>query len=381
MDISLSKEQAAFQQRFREWLDAALVQHGPAPSNEAEAFAHEARWERRLHSGGWSGIAWPRDYGGRGHGIVEHYLVMEALGSAMAPEGINNIGRELVGPIILAAGTEQQKRRFIPEIVSCSEIWCQGFSEPGSGSDLASVSTRAMRNGNAWRINGQKVWTSYAQYSQWCILLARTDTDAPKHKGLTLFLVPMNATGLDCRPIRQITGKETFCEVFLKDVEIADEYRLGPVNEGWQVANRVLAFERGTTRLYRQARFASELRDMIRLLGDSAAPEVIGRLHARLEVLRAHNLRIVSQVAAGFAIGPEASLQKLSWSELHIDMMRDAQEMAGPAFLADDCWKPYRHAYLQAQAETIYAGSTEVQLSIIADRVLDLPRLIQGKAA
>lgn len=379
MDISLSKEQTAFQKRFREWLGTALVEHGPAPLKEAEAFAHEARWERLLHSGGWSGIAWPREYGGRGHGIVEHYLVMEALGAAMAPEGINNIGRELVGPIILAAGTEQQKRRFIPEIVSCSEIWCQGFSEPGSGSDLASVSTRAVRNDDVWRINGQKVWTSYAQYSQWCILLARTDPDAPKHKGLTLFLVPMNAAGLDCRPIRQITGKETFCEVFLKDVEVADEYRLGPVNEGWQVANRVLAFERGTTRLYRQARFASELRDMIRLLGNNAEPQMIGRLHARLEVLRAHNLRIVSQVAAGFAIGPEASLQKLSWSVLHIDMLRDAQEMAGSAFLADDSWKQYRHAYLQAQAETIYAGSTEVQLSIIADRVLDLPRPALGK--
>jgi alkylation response protein AidB-like acyl-CoA dehydrogenase len=381
MDISLTQEQAAFQQRFRDWLDAALKAHGPAPLQEAEAFAHEERWERLLHSGGWSGIAWPREYGGRGLGIVEHYLVMEALGAAMAPEGVNNIGRELVGPIILAAGTEQQKLRFLPEIVSCSEIWCQGFSEPGSGSDLASVSTRATRNADGWRINGQKVWTSYAQYSQWCILLARTDPDAPKHKGLTLFLVPMNTPGLECRPIRQITGKQTFCEVFLKDVEIADGCRLGPVNEGWQVANRVLAFERGTTRLYRQARFASELQDMIRLLGDSATPGVIGRLHARLEVLRAHNLRIVSQVAAGFAIGPEASLQKLSWSELHIDMMREAQDMAGPAFLADDSWKPYRHAYLQSQAETIYAGSTEVQLSIIADRVLDLPRPASGKPA
>tara|TARA_R110002020_G_scaffold459632_1_gene677736 strand:- start:18150 stop:19295 length:1146 start_codon:yes stop_codon:yes gene_type:complete len=378
MDIALSPSQLELQRRFRDWLGPALDTHGPAPRDEAAAFAHEAAWERRLHDGGWSGLAWPEAYGGRGMGIIEHYLVMEALGAAGAPEGINNIGRELVGPVILAAGTEEQKQRFIPNIVSCVEIWCQGFSEPGAGSDLASVSTRAARTDDGWRISGQKVWTSYAQYSQWCILLARTDAQAPRHKGLTLFLVPMDAAGLECRPIRQITGKQTFCEVFLNDVPVPDSFRLGPVNEGWQVANRVLAFERGTTRLYRQARFARELREIRRLLGPRADSLLLGRLHARLEILRAHNLRIVSRVAAGLPIGPEASLQKLSWSELHIDMMRDAQEMAGPAFLADDAWKPYRHAYLQAQAETIYAGSTEVQLSIIADRLLELPRSKRG---
>ncbi|MGR3493656.1 acyl-CoA dehydrogenase family protein [Citreimonas sp.] len=399
MELTLTPNQVAFRDRLRGWLPGALADHAraadkarrdheavqgtPPTGHDAEAldFAAEIAWERRLHDAGWSGLHWPEDYGGRGLGITEHYLAMSELGAAMAPEGANNIGRELVGPILLARGSEDQKRRFVPRIVACDDIWCQGFSEPQAGSDLAGVRTRARRDGDTWRIEGQKVWTSYAQHAQWCILIARTDTDAPKHKGLTLFLVPMDAPGLTCRPIRQITGKHTFNELFLDDVAVTDDLRLGPVDEGWSVAMGVLAFERGTTRLYRQARFAEELRRMTALLGDRADPARIGRLHARLEVLRAHNLRIVSRVSAGERIGAEASLQKLAWSELHMDMLRDAQEMAGTDFLAHEDWAGFRYAYLQAQAETVYAGSTEVQLTILADRILNLPREPRGDMA
>ncbi|WP_237065388.1 acyl-CoA dehydrogenase family protein [Loktanella sp. M215] len=389
MKIFLTPDQTALRDRLRRWLPGALSDHAAEatalPSNpvdkERAEFVAEIAWEQRLHAAGFGSLHWPREYGGQGLGITEHYLAMGELGAAMAPEGANNIGRELVGPILLARGSPDQKARFVPRIAACTDIWCQGFSETEAGSDLANVRTRAKVDGDGWRISGQKVWTTNAQYADWCILLARTNPDAARHKGLTLFLVPMKSEGLQVRPIRQITGKQTFNEVFLDDVAVSDSQRLGPVDEGWAVAMGVLAFERGTTRLYRQARFAAELDRMIALLGQDADPALIGRMHARLEVLRAHNLRIVSRVAAGHAIGAEASLQKVLWSELHIDMMRMAQDMAGPSFLASPDWTAFRQVYLKSQAETIYAGSTEVQLTIIADRILELPREPRAGAA
>ena len=377
MRLDLTDAQKALAARIDAWLPGALEGHRadwPDAADEDRAFAAEIAWERTLHDAGWAAMHWPEAYGGRGLGIVEHHLVMRALGAAMAPEGANNIGRELAGPIILARGTEAQKRRFLPRIAACAEVWCQGFSETEAGSDLAALRTRAVRDGDGWRIDGHKVWTSYARHAQWCLLIARTDGSAKPHAGLTLFLVPMDAPGLAVTPIRQITGKHTFNEVALDGVTVGDDLRLGPVDAGWDVAMGVLAFERGTTRLYRQARFAAELREMARLLGPDAEPERIGRLHARLSVLEAQNWRIVSRVAAGERIGAEASLQKLAWSELHMDMLREAQALAGPAFLTDPDWAPLRHAYLQAQAETVYAGSSEVQRGIIADRILHLPR-------
>ena len=384
MDIAFTPEQDAYRARLREWLDDNYDPHWDGdhfrgPRDEAQNFALQADWERKLHAGGYNGIHWPKQYGGQGLTIVEHFIVMEELGRLAAPEGINSIGRELVGPILLDAGTEGQKARFVPRILSLEDIWCQGFSEPNAGSDLASVTTHARRDNEGWVIDGQKVWTSYAQFSDWCILLARTDRDAPKHKGLTLFLVPTDTPGLVIRPLRQMTARQEFNELFLDGVRIPDDYRLGPVNEGWQVTNRVLAFERGTTRLYRQARFANELRALAAraerseaAAGDEAV--TFGRLHAGLQVLRQHNLRIVSRVAAGAKIGPEASLQKLAWSHLHQDIMRAAGDVLGEAFLTEPAAERFRETYLQSRAETIYAGTSEVQRSIIADRVLNLPR-------
>ena len=377
MKLAFTPAQTALAARLRDWLPGALAAHladSADATTEAAAFAAEIAWEKRLHASGWAGVHWPVAYGGQGLGLTEHYLAMVELGAAMAPEGANNIGRELVGPIVLAHGTPAQKAQALPRILSCDDIWCQGFSEPGAGSDLANVATRARRTGGAWVINGQKVWTTNAQHANWCILLARTDPDAARHRGLTLFMVPMDSPGITVRPIRQITGKHTFNEVFFDDVTIKDSLRLGPVDDGWRVAMGVLTFERGTTRLYRQARFAAELKRMIAVLGTQADAATLGRLHARLEVLRAHNLRLVSRIAAGQDMGAEASLQKIAWSELHVDMLRAAQDMAGAAFLAAPEWAFFRDAYLKAQAETIYAGSTEVQLTIIADRILGLPR-------
>ncbi|WP_417683766.1 acyl-CoA dehydrogenase family protein [Roseibium sp.] len=385
MDLNLTPEQLAFRADLRGWLADNLAPDWDGdryrgPTDDGENFSLQHAWERRLHEGGYSGLHWPTAYGGRGKGIVEYFILMEELGRVAAPEGINSIGRELVGPVILDAGTEEQKQRFVPRIIAAEDIWCQGFSEPNSGSDLASVQTFARRDGEDWVINGQKVWTSYAQFSNWCILLCRTDRSQPKHKGMTLFLVPTDQQGLDVRSLRQITGRQEFNELFLTDMRVPDSLRLGPVNEGWQVANRVLAFERGTTRLYRQARFAHELNALARLVLDGAGNpmaekvRILGRLHARLEILRLHNLRIVSRIASGQAIGPEASLQKLSWSTLHQEIMADAGELLGEAFLEHPAAERFRETYLQARAETIYAGTSEIQRSIIADRVLNLPR-------
>lgn len=385
LDISFTAGQEQFRGRFRGWIADTLDPRWDGdrfrgPTDDAENFDLQRSWERALHDGGYSGIHWPKAYGGQGLGIIEYFIVMEELGRVAAPEGINSIGRELVGPILLDSGSEEQKQRFVPRILSVQDIWCQGFSEPNAGSDLASVQTFARREGDDWVINGQKVWTSYAQFSNWCILLARTDRDAPKHKGLTLFLVPTDHKGLTIRSLRQITGRREFNELFLDDMRIPDSLRLGAINEGWQVTNRVLAFERGTTRLYRQARFAHELKALAHLAssaaGDAAADTalIVGRLHARLERLRMHNLRIVSRIAAGEAIGPEASLQKLAWSHLHQDMMADAGELLGEAFLNHPAAERFRETYLQSRAETIYAGTSEIQRSIIADRVLNLPR-------
>ncbi len=381
MDIRFTPEQETYRREVRAWIEANLPRT-PRPEDDDEDARWQADWERKLYAAGYSGVAWPKDYGGQGLTIADHYIVQEELGRAMAPEGINNIGRELVGPIILAIGTEEQKRHYVPRLLRLDDIWCQGFSEPNAGSDLASLQTRAERDGDAWVVSGQKVWTSYARHSNWCILLARTDRAAPKHKGITLFLMPMDLPGVTVRPLRQITGRSDFNELFLDQVRIPDSLRLGGVNEGWQVANGVLGFERATTRLYRQARFMRELRNLIALvervrperLQDSGFRRRIAEMYAELEVVRILNLKVVSRIGAGARIGPEASLQKLVWSEAHQRLAALAADLLGEDLLAHEDAAHFRYVWFQSRAETIYAGTSEIQRNIIADRVLALPR-------
>jgi alkylation response protein AidB-like acyl-CoA dehydrogenase len=387
MDIRFSDAQEVYRQEFRRWLDANLTDDWDGtrfrgPDDDNANFRLQRDWERRLYAAGYGGIAWPKDYGGQGLTLVEHYVVFEELGRRAAPEGINNIGRELVGPILLAVGDEAQKRSYIPRLLSLDDIWCQGFSEPNAGSDLASLQTRAERDGDAWRITGQKLWTSYARFANWCILLARTDRSAPKHRGITLFLMPMDASGITIRPLRQITGRREFNELFLDGVTVLDTLRLGAVNDGWRVATGVLGFERATNRLYRHARFVHELNALIALarttdaqkLADPTVRRRLAALHAELEIVRLLNLRIVSRIANGARIGPEASLQKLAWSEAHQRLAALAVDLLGEAFIADPAAERFRDIYLQSRAETIYAGTSEIQRTIIADRILGLPR-------
>ncbi len=391
MDLTFTAAQQKLRGEVRAWLASNLpkdwdARGGALPQDEDEAAQFLIGWERRLHAAGYAGMAVAKAYGGQGQSIVEHFIVAEELGRRAAPEGINSIGRELVVPLLLAAGTEDQRRRFIPEIVACREIWCQGFSEPEAGSDLASVRTNAKRKDGGWRINGQKLWTSFARHAQWCLLLARTSVEASKHQGLTLFLMPMTEPGITVRPLGQMTGRSEFNELFLDDVFVSEDRVVGQVGHGWTVAGAVLTTERGTNRIYRQARFMNELRALVELaseegrnsFADGAIRQKLGALCAELEILRYHYLKMVSRVLNGDAIGAESSIVKLFWSELHQRLTALALDILGSQIAA--VHEPgsrrarFQDLYLQSRGETIYAGTSQIQRSIIADRVLKLPR-------
>jgi alkylation response protein AidB-like acyl-CoA dehydrogenase len=391
MNLAFTAAQQELRSEVRAWLLNNLPEDwdacgGALRLDEDEAAQFLIGWERQLHAAGYVGMAVAKAYGGQGRTILEHFIVSEELGRRAAPEGINSIGRELVVPIILAAGTEQQKRRFVPEILACREIWCQGFSEPEAGSDLAAVRTTARQVEGGWRISGQKVWTSFARYAQWCLLLARTDSEISKHQGLTLFLMPMTEPGVTVRPLGQITGRAEFNELFLDDVVIPDENIVGEIGHGWKVAGRVLTTERATNRIYRQARFVNELQALVELarqgeqnaFTNGAVRQKLGAVWAELEILRYHNLKIVSRVLNGETIGPESSILKLFWSKAHQRLASLALDILGPSIAAGHApgsgHARFQDLYLQTRGETIYAGTTEIQRGIIADRVLNLPR-------
>lgn len=387
MDIAFTPEQTAFRRKFRRWLEENLAPDwgGPrftGPDDEGANAALQKAWEQRLYAAGYQGVHWPKAYGGQGLTMLEHLIVNEELGRASAPEGINTMGKELVGPIILKLGSEEQKRHYIPRILRLDDIWCQGFSEPDAGSDLAAVRTRAVRDGDNWVINGQKLWTSFARYADKCILLARTDPDAPKHKGLTLFLVDIRSPGIEIRPLRQITGRAEFNEVFLENVRVPADGHLGAVNGGWHAAVGVLSFERATNRLYRQQRFVAEFRQLATSLArrpdkanDAYFRQKLGQLFAELEMLRLLNLKTASRLVNGREIGAEASIIKLFWSEMHQRITQFASDIFAEDFvLSEPEAERFRFLYLNARAETIYAGTSEVQRNIIAERMLQLGR-------
>jgi alkylation response protein AidB-like acyl-CoA dehydrogenase len=387
MDIAFTPEQDVFRHKFRHWLAENLASDwgGPrytGPDDDHENAALQRDWERKLYAAGYQGLHWPKEYGGQGMTLVEHLIVNEELGRVSAPEGINTMGKELVGPILLKLGTEEQKKHYIPRILNVDDIWCQGFSEPDAGSDLAGLRTRAELDGDHWVINGQKVWTSFAHQANMCILLARTDPDAPKHKGLTLFMVDVKSPGIDVRPLRQITGRTEFNEVFFDNVRVPAGRNLGAVNDGWNAAVGVLGFERATARLYRQARFLAEFQQLVGSL--SKRPEKasnpwfrqnVGKLYSELQMLRLLNLKTASRVVNGKGIGSEASIIKLFWSELHQRISEFSTEVFGEEFvLGDPEAERFRFLYLHTRADTILAGTSEIQRNIIAERMLALGR-------
>lgn len=392
MDLSELQEMGDYRRKVRAAIAAIMPDEWGgsflALGDEAENIRFQRDWDARLAEAGLRGVAWPAAYGGQGFTLLEHFVVSEELGRAAAPEGINVVGTELAAPILLAAGTEAQKRHFIPRIIRSEDVWCQGFSEPNSGSDLASLRTSAAADGNAWRINGQKVWTSLANASDWCLLLARTDPSATKHRGLSLFAVPMDTPGIDVRVLRQITGHPHFSEMFFDNVRVAAENLLGPLNEGWRVATEVLSIERGTNRMFRQARFVHEFTHMAQLLleqierdgsgGVSALRQELAAVWSELSIHRLHILKLVSRVLAGERIGPEVSINKLFWSEMHQRLARLGAEILGSGINAEGRGAAsagrFQELYLQSRSETIYAGTSQIQRNIIAERLLGLPR-------
>lgn len=382
---------AVYREYARQWLGANLPEHMRADSlNYRTPTLDECRdWEASMYEAGLAGMTWPKAYGGLGLSLREHLVVNKEVGALPMPESVSSIGKELAGPIIQTVGTEEQKQLFLPNILAMRNYWCQGFSEPDAGSDLARLRTKAVQEGDIWRINGQKIWTSGAAKAHYCLLLTRTGTVADKHRGLLMFAVPMNTPGIRVSTIKSIDGKDSFAEVFFDNVVVPDSARLGAPDEGWNAAIRVLSIERATNRMYRAWRFECELRQLIAacksdrqlatLLDDGHVQRRIGDVVGEIDALKGLVERTVDQMMAGDRIGARGSLTKLFWSEAHQAFMGLALSLVSQvnprsSALAQRARKHFTTAYLYSRAETIYAGTTEVQLDIIAQRIMDLPK-------
>ncbi|WP_280407525.1 acyl-CoA dehydrogenase family protein [Nocardia brasiliensis] len=354
------------------------------PGREHEAFDERLAWDRHLAAAGWTCLGWPQEYGGRAASVRQQVIFHEEYAKANAPARVSHVGEELLGPTVLAFGTQAQRDRFLPSIRTVSELWCQGYSEPGAGSDLAAITTSARRDGDEWSINGQKIWTSLAHVADWCFVIARTEPGSTRHHGLSYLLVPMNQPGIDVRPIIQLTGTSEFNEVFFDDARTAADLVVGEPGDGWRIAMGTLTFERGISTLGQQIRFARELADVEALAqrtGAAADPliaERIDRAWVGLRVLRAHAIRTMQ--GAGVTDGGQASVAKLLWANWHRGLGELAMAVLGPAGLVadEDDLNEWQRLYLFTRADTIYGGSNEVQRNIIAERVLGLPREARG---
>jgi alkylation response protein AidB-like acyl-CoA dehydrogenase len=385
VDLTLSPSETAFRDEFRAWLDDNWNPATREPAGDEAAFEFRRAWQRRLHEDGWAGVAWPKDYGGRGSTLVEQAIFNEELARARAPHAANVLGIAMGGPTVIAHGTEEQKHRYLPAILSAEEIWCQGFSEPDSGSDLASLKTRAVRDGDEWIVTGQKVWTTFAHHAKWCMLVARSNPEAPKHKGLTYFLMDMDQPGVQVRPLVQITGEAEFNELFIEEARIPHENIVGGEGNGWAVAITTLMHERATLAFNLMVGLQVAVGELLeaaresRGAGGKAASEdpVIRQRLAQIlieaEVLRLNAYRGLTAIMKNGVPGPEGSLGKWHWSEINQSLTELAVEIAGPrAMLAEGEWS-YR--FLRARANSIEGGTTEILKNIVAERVLGLPRM------
>lgn len=393
MDLNLSTEERVFRDELRAWLGRNVPRDWPTWREKPMeiAFPYLRAWQRKLYHGGWAAVSWPKAYGGRDATLIEQAIFWEEMAQADAPPMANALGLGLIGPTIIAFGTEAQKQRFIPRILSAEDIWCQGFSEPNAGSDLASLQTEARRDGNDYVVNGQKVWTSYGWIGDWCELVVRTDPDAPKHKGLSVLLVDMKSPGAEVRPLRQMTGESEFGEVFFHDVRVPQANVLGQENDGWNVAIGTLMFERGSYGARLLPLFRRNIHRLIELShtterhGKPAAEDPLIRqklaqCYAEVEIMRLNQLRASSRMTRTGAPGPEGSIQKIFWSELNQRIQQVAQEMFGPygQLVAGETRSIDRgfwsYGYLRSRGNTIEAGTSEVQRNIIGHFVLGLPR-------
>jgi alkylation response protein AidB-like acyl-CoA dehydrogenase len=376
MDLTFSETEAAFRDELRAWFDNN--DPGPAPTTEDTNYAWRRDWQRRLAEGGWAGVHWPREYGGRGATLTESAIFFEELGRARAPLPANVLGLLLGGPTLMAWGTDEQKDRFLGPILSGEEIWCQGFSEPDAGSDLAALKTRAVADGDDWVVTGQKVWTSGAQHSKWCMLVARTDPDVPKHKGLTYFLLDMEQPEVQVRPLRQITGESEFNELFIEGARIPGENVVGGVGNGWKVALTTLMNERAGLAFFLQVLLRRQLDDLIDeaaargRLDDDVIADLLGALHVKTEVLRLTAYRGLTAIEKYGQPGPEGSLTKWMWSDANQELAQLASDVVGAeGLVAGSRWG---YELLRARGNSIEGGTTEILKNIVAERVLGLPR-------
>ena len=399
MDFNYSEEAEAFRREFRAWLEANLPQRedrsddpgggGELMGGDDTSWRSHRAWHQKMHAGGWVGVSWPKAYGGRGATLEQQVVYNEEMVRARAPGLVNGLGISLVGPTLIHWGTEEQKKRYIPKILSADEIWCQGYSEPNAGSDVASLQTRAVEEGDYFIVNGQKVWTSGAQHADWCILLTRTDPDAPKHKGISYILVDMHTAGITVRPLVQITGDRGFNEVFFEDVKVPKKNLVGEKNHGWQVAVTTLMFER--TGMSGGQDMLVPLRSLVRLArrvrrnggsawDDSSVRQRLAGFAVEAEALRLTGLRQLTRRLRGLPPGPEGSIGKLSMSELHLRMAKFAMELLGPysQMTGEESFAighgRWLYRMLQARALTIAGGTSEIQHNIIGERVLGLPK-------
>ena len=388
MDLRDTPEEAAFRTGLRKWLATNLPEGwntaGWEWPEDRVAFLRE--WTRKTYDAGYSGLAWPKEHGGQGAPLSFQAIAYEELARAEAPEHVGLIGIGMAGPTIIAAGTEDQKARYLTPILTGEEIWCQGFSEPGAGSDLASLQTRAIPDGEGWRITGQKVWSSFGHIADRCILLARTDPEAPKHQGITYFLLDMHGDGVEARPLRQITGDAEFNEIFLDGAYVGPQDVVGQINQGWQVAITTLMHERGSSAFFLIGRLDVWFRRLVQLAGqtprnggvaadDPLVRDRIARVYADIQALRYTNYRALSTLMKRGVPGPEGSIAKLHFSETNQRLMHLALDIMGPdAALGpgdEHAW-PYRQ--LRSRGNTIEGGTSEILRNIVAERVLGLPK-------
>jgi hypothetical protein len=389
MDLTYSPEDEAFRSEVRTWLEENLsgefagLRGRGGPGREHEAFEDRVVWDRHLAAAGWTCLGWPVEHGGRGLSLLQQVIFHEEYAKADAPARVSHIGEELLGPTLIAFGSEDQKQRFLPGIRNVTELWCQGYSEPGAGSDLASVSTSARLDGDHWVVDGQKVWTSLAHVADWCFVVARTEPGSQRHAGLSYLLVPMHQDGVEVRPIEQLTGTSEFNEVFFDGARTEASLVVGEPGDGWKVAMGTLGFERGVSTIGQQVGFARELEGVVALaredgsIEDPVIRDRLVRARMGLEVMRLNALRTLAGFATG-SQGPEASISKLVWATWHRGLGELAMEVAGASSLVAAAppydLDPWQRLFLFTRADTIYGGSNEIQRNIISERVLGLPR-------
>src|SRR3954447_21774063 len=390
MQLKATDAERALQEEVRSFLAQAPLVGAALPRTLDDRMAVLRAWQARCYEAGYVGRAWPAEFGGGGRPPVEQIVVDQEFAEAGAPELVNVVGLDVLGPSLLRFGTDEQRRRHIPAILSAEEIWCQGFSEPDAGSDLASLRTRAVEHDDHFVLSGQKTWVSWGQFARWCGVLARTEDEGPRHRGISMLIVDMSSPGVDVRPMTQITGHAEFCELFLDDVVVPKENLLGARGDGWKIAMHTLGHERGTAALPRQVKLRTWLDRAVRvsaertldgeaLIDDPQAQIALARALIGIEVLRHHAYRTVGEFLNGGAVGPDSSSVKLLMAETEQRLAATVLEVLGPTLQhgdpreeAEDAF--WNETYLYSRAATIYGGTQQIQRDIIAGRVLGLPQ-------